>query len=60
MMTETLDDILQGDAELPLGDDLKGAVRGWLAALTHERGAAEYSAVLLDKTGGKSDFHRTR
>ncbi len=41
MMTETLDDILQGDAELPLGDDLKGAVRGWLAALTHERGAAE-------------------
>ena len=37
-MTETLDDILAGDAELPLGTDLRDAVKGWLLQLTHERG----------------------
>ncbi len=37
-MTETIDDILTGDAELPLGDDLREAVTGWLRHLSHERG----------------------
>ncbi len=48
-MAETLDDILQGDAELPLGDDLRCAVRGWLAALTHERGAAEKTTEAYER-----------
>ncbi len=39
-MTETLDDILTGDAELPLGNDLRTAVDGWLGHLTSERGQA--------------------
>jgi integrase/recombinase XerC len=37
-LTETIDDILTGDAELPLGNDLRQAVAGWLNHLTHERG----------------------
>ncbi len=37
-MTETLDDILAGDSELPLGTDLRDAVQGWLQHLTSERG----------------------
>ncbi len=37
-MTETIDDILTGDAELPLGTDLREAVTGWLRHLSHERG----------------------
>jgi integrase/recombinase XerC len=37
-VAETLDDILAGDAELPLGSDLKSAVEGWLAHVTNERG----------------------
>ena len=37
-MTETLDDILTGDAELPLGNDLRVAIDAWLAHLTSERG----------------------
>jgi integrase/recombinase XerC len=36
--TLALDDILTSDAELPLGDDLKGAVEAWLAHLLDERG----------------------
>ncbi|MGQ0455846.1 MAG: tyrosine recombinase XerC [Hyphomicrobium sp.] len=39
-MTETLDDILSGDAELPLGGDLKGAIEAWLSHLEAERGQA--------------------
>ena len=37
-MTETLDDILTADAELPLGADLRRAVDAWLAHLVSERG----------------------
>ncbi|HPG88026.1 MAG TPA: tyrosine recombinase XerC [Hyphomicrobium sp.] len=37
-MSETLDDILAGDAELPLGSDLRDAVQAWLAHLASERG----------------------
>ena len=37
-MTETLDDILMADAELPLGADLRRAVDAWLAHLVSERG----------------------
>lgn len=37
-MGETLDDILTGEAELPLGNDLRDAVRGWLLHLASERG----------------------
>lgn len=35
---ETLDDILTGDAELPLGADLRDAVQEWLGHLASERG----------------------
>jgi integrase/recombinase XerC len=37
-MTETLDDILADDAELPLGSDLRDAVYAWLRHLESERG----------------------
>lgn len=37
-MAQSLDDILAGDAELPLGSDLNRAVEGWLAHLVAERG----------------------
>ncbi|HML29139.1 MAG TPA: site-specific integrase, partial [Hyphomicrobium sp.] len=37
-MTQSLDDILAGDAELPLGGDLKRVVEGWLEHLIIERG----------------------
>ena len=49
-MTETIDDILTGDAELPLGNDLREAVSGWLKHLTHERGqsAATHQAYERD------------
>ena len=49
-MTETIDDILTGDAELPLGNDLRAAVQGWLRHLTHERGQspATYAASERD------------
>ena len=49
-MTETIDDILTGDAELPLGNDLRVAVHGWLRHLTHERGQspATYAAYERD------------
>ncbi|MEQ1651204.1 MAG: tyrosine recombinase XerC [Hyphomicrobium sp.] len=49
-MTETLDDILTGDAELPLGNDLRDAVAAWLAHLESERGqsAATQEAYARD------------
>ncbi len=49
-MTETIDDILTGDAELPLGNDLRDAVQGWLRHMTHERGqsAATHAAYERD------------
>jgi integrase/recombinase XerC len=49
-LTETIDDILAGDAELPLGNDLRDAVIGWLRHLTHERGqsAATHDAYERD------------
>lgn len=49
-MTETLDDILAGDAELPLGNDLRDAVHNWLRQLTGERGqsAATHDAYARD------------
>ena len=37
-VTDTLDDILTADAELPLGADLRQAVDAWLAHLVNERG----------------------
>ncbi len=37
-MTDTLDDILTADAELPLGADLRQAVDAWLTHLVNERG----------------------
>lgn len=37
-MPQSLDDILAGDAELPLGGDLKRVVEGWLEHLIVERG----------------------
>ncbi|MFN0218388.1 MAG: tyrosine recombinase XerC [Hyphomicrobium sp.] len=39
-MTETLDDIFSGDAELPLGDDLRSAIEAWLSHLESERAQA--------------------
>lgn len=47
---ETLDDILTGDAELPLGNDLRDAVQAWLAHLASERGqsAATQEAYARD------------
>lgn len=49
-MTETLDDILTGDAELPLGNDLREAVAAWLVHLGSERGqsAATQEAYARD------------
>ena len=49
-MTQSIDDILTGDAELPLGNDLRDAVSGWLKHLTHERGqsTATHSAYERD------------
>ena len=49
-MSETLDDILTGDAELPLGSDLHDAVRAWLAHIASERGqsAATQEAYARD------------
>lgn len=40
-MAQTLDDILQSDAELALGSDLKEAIQSWLFHLEHERGASQ-------------------
>ncbi len=40
-MTQTLEDILTADAELPLGNDLRHAVEAWLAHLVDERGQSE-------------------
>jgi integrase/recombinase XerC len=37
-VAETFDDILTSNAELPLGDDLRRAVDGWLEHLESERG----------------------
>jgi integrase/recombinase XerC len=37
-VTQSLDQILQADGQLPLGEDLKGAVEAWLAHLINERG----------------------
>ncbi|RUO98547.1 tyrosine recombinase XerC [Hyphomicrobium sp.] len=37
-MTQSLDEILAGDAELPLGGDLKTTVESWLRHVTIERG----------------------
>ena len=49
-MAETFDDILTGDAELPLGNDLRDAVLGWLSHLQSERGqsAATLEAYARD------------
>lgn len=49
-MGETLDDILTGEAELPLGNDLRDAVRDWLSHLASERGqsAATQEAYARD------------
>lgn len=49
-MGETLDDILTGEAELPLGNDLHDAVRDWLSHLASERGqsAATQEAYARD------------
>lgn len=49
-MGETLDDILTGEAELPLGNELRDAVRGWLLHLASERGqsAATQQAYARD------------
>ena len=49
-MGETLDDILTGDAELPLGSDLRDAVQAWLTHLASERGqsAATQEAYARD------------
>ena len=40
MRGPSFDDIL-ADGTLPLGDDLRRTVEGWLAHLAHERGAAD-------------------
>ena len=48
-MAETLDDILQGDAELPLGGDLRAAVDAWLAHLTAERGQAAATRAAYER-----------
>lgn len=40
MRAPALDDILD-DGGLPLAEDLRGVATGWLAYLTHERGAAD-------------------
>ena len=49
-MAKTFDDILTGDAELPLGNDLRDAVLGWLSHLQSERGqsAATLEAYARD------------
>ncbi|PPC86974.1 MAG: recombinase XerC [Hyphomicrobium sp.] len=38
---DTLDDILMDDALLPLGEDLRAAIRDWLAHIGNERGQSE-------------------
>ena len=48
-MTETLDDILAGDGELPLGGDLQAAVRDWLGHLAHERASAEKTVEAYER-----------
>ncbi|MBX9684250.1 MAG: site-specific integrase, partial [Hyphomicrobium sp.] len=40
-VSETIDDILAGDAELALGSDLRDAIDGWLAHLAAERGQSD-------------------
>jgi integrase/recombinase XerC len=47
MQAGSLEDIFE-DGALPLGDDLRGAVEGWLAHLAHER----------DATGNTLDAYR--
>jgi integrase/recombinase XerC len=46
---ETLDDILSGDAELPLGDDLRTAVHDWLAHLSAERGQSDATRIAYER-----------
>ena len=48
-MTQTIDDILTGDAELPLGNDLRQAVAGWLEHLTHERGQSAATLTAYER-----------
>jgi integrase/recombinase XerC len=45
MRDPLLDDILHDAEGLPLGDDLKRAVLGWLDSLIHERGLADATRV---------------
>jgi integrase/recombinase XerC len=40
-VTETFDDILSGDAELPLAGDLHESIRAWLSHLDSERGQSD-------------------
>ncbi|MCB1483523.1 MAG: tyrosine recombinase XerC [Hyphomicrobiaceae bacterium] len=48
-MAQTLDDILDSDAELALGGDLKAAVQSWLAHLEHERGASDNTRASYER-----------
>ncbi len=44
-----IDTVLAGDGELPLGDDLARAVRGWFAHLANERGLAAATLVAYER-----------
>ncbi|MEZ5898705.1 MAG: tyrosine recombinase XerC [Hyphomicrobiaceae bacterium] len=48
-MAQTLDEILDSDAELALGGDLKAAVQSWLAHLEHERGASDNTRASYER-----------
>lgn len=48
-MGESIEDILGGAGELPLGGDLAEAVSGWLAHLEHERGASHNTRLSYER-----------
>lgn len=48
-MSETLDDILLGDAELPLGSDLRDTVQNWLDHLQAERGQSGATVAAYER-----------
>jgi len=49
LVAETLDDILTGESELPLGDDLRRTIGAWLDHLMSERGQAEATRTAYER-----------
>lgn len=46
---QTIEDILGSGSELALGDDLAAAIAGWMAHLTHERGASANTLAAYER-----------